>query len=588
MILGNPWGLLALLAVPAIVALHLFRRRFRPRPVTALFLWGAPPPTAASGRTWQRLVARGSLVAELLAALALTWWLSDPHLADRERAEHLVLVLDARRTLQAAGEDGVSAEQRARDAADALLAALDRDDRATLVMSGAPPRLLAGPGARPTAAREALRAWRADAPWHPLDEALALAIGLGGAGARTVVVSDRVPARLPAPVGVVAVGTPLPTSGLADVRWLRDAEGERIAVRVLAQGGAPRERDLALTDARGALLARRTVALAPDEPRAVVLAVPAGLAEDAELGVALLGPDPIAADDRAQLRRPARRGVRIAVDLPEAEAKPWRKALAAVPDAALVGPRDPAHLLVTTDPAPPAAGTWRLRAAVGAAPAAVGPFLARAGDPLLADLDCTGVLWSGGGAPSDEEPLLLAGDHALLSGRRSGRDRLFTLACDLSRSTLTRHTAWPCLLANLVAARRAALPGLADPNLALGLPARLALPPGRDEAVLHSPDGTVATLRADADGVVLLPGLRATGLHEVAIDGRPWLALAVNDLDPRGADLADAITGGRPAQRAGEADVERGRGLLAHLLPLIAVGAAAIAAWACFRREEGA
>ena len=37
----SPLGLLALLGVPAVVLLHLFRRRFERRPVSALFLWEA-------------------------------------------------------------------------------------------------------------------------------------------------------------------------------------------------------------------------------------------------------------------------------------------------------------------------------------------------------------------------------------------------------------------------------------------------------------------------------------------------------------------------------------------------------------------
>ena len=38
MIFATPWGLLALLAIPGIIAIHLFRRRFPVRPVAGLFL----------------------------------------------------------------------------------------------------------------------------------------------------------------------------------------------------------------------------------------------------------------------------------------------------------------------------------------------------------------------------------------------------------------------------------------------------------------------------------------------------------------------------------------------------------------------
>ncbi|MFP5405628.1 MAG: hypothetical protein ACLGHY_04590, partial [Gammaproteobacteria bacterium] len=54
--LGSAWGLVALAGIPAIVAIHLFRRRFRPRPATALFLWAAPERVPSAGRRRHRLL----------------------------------------------------------------------------------------------------------------------------------------------------------------------------------------------------------------------------------------------------------------------------------------------------------------------------------------------------------------------------------------------------------------------------------------------------------------------------------------------------------------------------------------------------
>ena len=49
MMFTTPLGLLALLAIPAIVAIHLFRRRFPVRPVAGLFLWQTLQPTPVGG-----------------------------------------------------------------------------------------------------------------------------------------------------------------------------------------------------------------------------------------------------------------------------------------------------------------------------------------------------------------------------------------------------------------------------------------------------------------------------------------------------------------------------------------------------------
>jgi len=592
MILANPFGLFALLAVPAIIGIHLFRRRFRPRPVSGLFLYGQQLQVPASGRARSRLRRTLSLLCELLAALALTWFLCDPHMADRDQARHVVLVLDSRLRMRAVDTDGSTAEQRARAAVEAVFATLNRDDRVTLIASGTPPRLLVGPGARATAAQAALSAWHADRSWHELDEALALAVELGGIGAHLSTVSDRVPEGLPKTVSAIACGRSAPTTGIADARWLRDGQSERLAVRLLAQGGSG-ERRLAVVDARGAVLSQQTVHLTAGTAISVTIAVAAGLDDGASLGLRLLGDDPFPDDDAVTLLRPTSRQVCVRIDLPEAAAKPVRKAITAINTAIEVPAGNPSHLVITTDNTLPPQGSWQVQLTSGTAQPVLGPFLARSGDPILADLDCTGALWSGGGSSSrDYESLLLAGDTVLIGGSRRGRDRLIVVSCDVPRSTVTRHSVWPVLWANIIAARSAALPGPRDPNVSIGASLRFPLPPSIREAVLIDPDAGRAVLRADADGEILIPGLERAGVHRLVLrDGdneKPWISLNGLALDPRQADLTSASTSIHEADTSGRSTVERERGSLAHLLPLVIAAALALAAWFSFPREERA
>ena len=78
---ANPLGLLALLAVPAVVALHLYRRRFEPRPVSALFLWGADDRAPVAGRKREPLRTSVSFWCELLAVALLALAFSGPRSA---------------------------------------------------------------------------------------------------------------------------------------------------------------------------------------------------------------------------------------------------------------------------------------------------------------------------------------------------------------------------------------------------------------------------------------------------------------------------------------------------------------------------
>ncbi len=568
MILGEPWGLLALAGLPAIVALHLWRARHAPLPVSGLFLWPVERRVLASGRTRAPLVLRGSFWLEVLAVLAAAWWLSDLHWSPRTTARHLVLVLDDRWRLQAS-VDGGSAADRLRAALDQQLAALHAGDRATLIASGDPPRLLAGPAAEPATARTALAAWQPQSSWHQVDAALTLAAGLGGPGAEIVLGSDRIPALLPDGVGVIATGRASPTTGFADVRWWRDGGSERIVAVV--HGDPARIPQVEI----GGLV----VGCSSPRPGLYLFDHLPPLGEAATATLALDGADPLPLDDRIELVRPPARVVRLRVAVDTFLAEPVRAAARA---AGVILADGEADLVVGAEGAP---GCWSLRFEAGAAAPTLGPFTARRDHPLLADLDFHGVLWTGAAATTSGAPLLVCADGTLISEAERGADRDILLHLDLARSTLTRHTAWPALFANLVAWRASLLPGIADPNPRAGAPLTARLPPGVTTGELVDPDGQTRELQASADGSLAIPGLTRPGRWQLRWGGTAH-PVNVLPIDQRQADLTGAATGERAAAPVGRADVERRRKPLDHLLPLLIAALAALAAWTAFRREE--
>src|SRR5262245_10517624 len=165
MTLGAPLGLLALLALPAVVVLHLFRRRFRERRAAGLFLFAPDALASDAGRRRTRLLRTPSLWLELLAALAAALLLARPLLWESREPPHLVLALDGSASLAAQGEHGptdAAVRAFARDA----LADLPSGGRATVVVTGTHPDVLAGPAARPAEALAALDAWRPVAGDH--------------------------------------------------------------------------------------------------------------------------------------------------------------------------------------------------------------------------------------------------------------------------------------------------------------------------------------------------------------------------------------------------------------------------------------
>lgn len=568
MILGEPWGLLALAGLPAIVALHLWRARHAPLPVSGLFLWPAERRVLASGRTRAPLVLRPSFWLEVLAVLAATWWLADLHLTPRTAARHLVIVLDDRWRLQAV-VGGDSAAARLRTALDQRLAALAAGDRATLIATGSPPRLLAGPAAEPQAVRAALATWQPQASWHDADAALTLAAGLGGAGAEVVLASDRIPLLLPDGVGALATGRTAPTSGLAEARWWREG-GERIVAVVHGD------------TARVPLLTIAGVAVtgASSQPGLHVFDRLPPMVEGASAELRLPGEDPLPLDDRVELVRPPPRMVRLRTALDGALGASVRAAASAA--GAVTATTGEADLVVGADGTP---GCWSLRIVAGDGEPSLGPYTARRDHPLMADLDFHGVLWSGGAAEVSGSPLLLAGGRMLLADNARGADHDLVLHLDAAKSNLVRHTAWPALFANLVAWRAAQLTGVADPNPRAGAPLTARVPTRANSVELIDPAGQARVLRPATDGALSVPGLARPGRWLLRWDGTDT-TVNVLPLDPRQGDLAAASTGERTAVVAGQAAVERLRSPLASLLPLLVAALAALAAWTSFAREE--
>src|SRR6185436_19000211 len=129
---------------------HLFRRRFAPQRVSALFLWQPLDRSAVAGRRIERLHRSPSFWLELLAAALLGLACAGPRLPWTQPARHLVAVLDGSVSMQAGNSE--TARARAIAQVRARIAALPRRSCVTLIESGPAPRILAGPAAFPSEA----------------------------------------------------------------------------------------------------------------------------------------------------------------------------------------------------------------------------------------------------------------------------------------------------------------------------------------------------------------------------------------------------------------------------------------------------
>jgi Ca-activated chloride channel homolog len=475
MTFAAPLGLLALLAIPAIVAIHLFRRRLPVRSVAGLFLWQMAQRRPEGGGAIARLPITTSLILECVAALALALILAGARLIPASEREHLVVLLDDSASMAAVDGGGASPRDRAVQRVAVELDGLGRTGRVTLVRSGERPTVLAGPIAFPADARRALERWKPDAPHHSPALGLRLARELAGPTGRVMVISDAPPdasvqgvANSETGVLWASLGRALPNVGItAAERTLMPAEGRGAVTLALGNyADAPARRRVTVTAGEKDILTRDVDV--PPGSSSLTLPLPTGLPA---VRVALSN-DALARDNVVVLAEPRPRTVAVENRLPEGRGRDaLTKALSAL---AGVTRAEPGHLVFANADAldrPPAPGGWRVgfgRApaswlAVGAPQDFVGPFVLEKRHPLLQGITLGGVVWTGALplTPGRVRPLISTGSHALagLAASEATRDPDVVVNLDLDRTNLIRSPDWPIFISNLVEMRRDSLPG---------------------------------------------------------------------------------------------------------------------------------
>lgn len=532
MSLGFPLGLWALAALAPLLAAYFLRRKQPPVKVSALFLWRVPEPQAQAGPRFQRFSRELSLLLEALAIVTAALFLADLRCGQAVEKRHVVVVVDGSLSMSAAPKDGPSVPERVRR----QVARIVEDERAsalTLVETGAPPRVLAGPQEEASRALAALEAWRPLGASHDVGPALLLGRELAGPGQRVWFLTDATPAEgEPPPPEVQWVALGKPTENVAFVSAQRRDEGEvaTLTVRVANFSAAPR--DVTVTfRSQGQGPGQKPLS---EEKR---LELPAGGSEAVRVSFRNAGPvdvslpeDALAADGHVTLLPSAARMVPVGLlaGLSPAESQALRRFLA-VAAGVEVSSEAPALTF-----GPRGSGAKVTLGAPGKQRSFVGPFFAEKGHPALEDVELAGVVWTAGENPPGH-PLLSAGDSVLLSEEGDA----LHVNLDLSRSNLPRTPAWPILLGNLVQRARARMPGLPRPHVMLGEEVSVVVEPGARYA-LEGPDGRRPVL---GTGQVAVPPFRQPGRYALLRDGKPAGELVVLPIDPRESDLRTRSAG---------------------------------------------
>ncbi len=574
MYFANPWGLLGLLALPTIAAIHLYHRRFPPMLIAGAHLWGIETQVRTAGRRRDRLPITATLLLELLAALLLSLILSQPRFGDIGKATHLIVVLDNSASMMGTPTGGATDEVRRsfRDAAVAELeqrvTTLERGSVVTLILTGRRPVMLAGPGVPWDRAKTALEQWKPSATRHEFQPAWDLAAQLAEQHGRLLFLTDRVPSKnasLPKQMEVVSVGRILDNVAISSARWTFDSDKHEGHVFIRIDNVGSKPADVAVRGrTQTKTVFRRTVAIPPGEAVPFETTVAGGLGQLA-IDIQSDG-DGLDTDNHVTLIEPKLRVLKVALTLPKDQAagRVTQRVLDAIPNLEF-GDAESAHLVIAPAGELPASqrDLWWLgvgpvnpsEAARKQAKDILGPYLIEKRNPLVAGIVLGGIVW-GGVQPLDVQvsPLISAGDTPLLSQLNGTRTTAFILNIDMARSNLSESPDWPILLSNLVELRRDNRPGLRRWNYRLNEEIRFRLFEGESDDAASASDlklvhekKTRALARAP---IVELPPLEQTGVYTIQDGDRTVGEFAINFHDKD----ESTLTSLRPGTRDPAAD----------------------------------
>jgi hypothetical protein len=471
---ANPAGFLALLGVPAVLAIHFLQRESRRCVTNTLFLLERLAPVSASGRRLERLRNSLPLWLQIAAIILLAWILAGPRWLRPDAFQSVTVVLDSSVSMEAFRPE-------LRTALEKRLGELSHAARRTewRLMESDPARPVLYAGANLPALLAALDRWSPGLGGHDPRPALAVAQGLQRGDGIVVFATDH-DTPLPAGVDLLAVGHPLENCGFAGLR----ADADEWSALVVNFSDTPQTREWGIETVAGKSPKTR-IDLAPGEARTLRGRYPA---ERPEL---VLSGDQYSMDDRLPIVRPHPKTLRVAVEPGEPFFERFAKTL---PDSDLGGADADLRLHVYNPLAPAAIPPRSISEVRDPAPTEkyVPGTIVAENHPLTRGLNWQGLLVRDTltipSRPGDEV-LVWAGARPLIFLRGGPDAPSLVLNFHISQSNADRLPSFIVLLSRFAESMRAAKVAKESVNVEMGQALEVASVPGRGEVTISGSPG---------------------------------------------------------------------------------------------------
>jgi hypothetical protein len=575
-----PLAFIALLAVPALVAIYWLRNRAKERRVSSLLFWLDEKQKWEGGRRIHRLQTPLLFFLELLTILLLVMAAAGPMMRAGEGGRPLVVALDDSFSMLAGNDD--SAKNRAMRAIESELRS-NRYEPVSFVLAGESPQLLGEATDNAEQAIKLLQNWKCGSPEAKLEEAVAFAFELGGSRARALAVTDHPPQQELSDSRLQwwSFGSSRQNFAFVNATRSQRDDEDRVLLEIanLSSQSGTTTLSLESENPQSAIRNPQSIQLNPGETRRILLTLKSG----APALRARLNDDALRADNEVVLLPEANKNVRVDLRVRDATLRSLvEKAVRSAPNTRLSA--DKPELVITDESESDVenAEAWTLRIiAEKDAASFLGPFVVDRAHPLTEGLSLGGVVWgSGRSSQLPGAPIITAGNIPLLTDvDRAGRHELrLRLRPDLS--TLQESPNWPILIWNLINWRAQAAPGLRQTNVRLGGDATLTVESGVEEVRVVDPQRNARQLPVREKAVMIKAD--SVGVYELSANQSQY-AFAANALQREESDLTQA-TSGRWGNWANAAALQWEYRSVAWALLLLAMIVLAIHAWLVARR----
>ncbi len=538
LVFANPWGALALLGVPAVIAIHCLQMKSRTLTISTLFLLDRLAPDSKQGRrlTW----LRNSLAfwLQILCVLLLTWLLVEPRWMENNFVQRVVLVLDSSISLRAFSDQLVA---RTSPRLMALASLAPRTNWTLIETDPAKPTLYEGYDLAALDAK--LQTWKPSLPAHDPTHALDLARSLAPRDALVIFVTDR-PHEVPSGIDLLAIGEPIENCGLVGCHITQTGDNVKWEVMVQNYGKQPADRSWWLEIA-GQKTQPQSVDLQPGHPQVLKGEFPRGL-DQLEV---CLEPDKFTLDDRMAIVRPKPKQLTVELLGDDATVDLFAKLAQTIPSLATVQAGEQADVdFRAQDPHLPIPNTAISSVFVFNFPEdkstlTGGPY-AMEDDPLMQDLNWQALTYQ----PLDAVPAAPQ-DHVLLWKNQkplifirplTGDRRQLVFNFNFSTSNAARLPAFVLLIDRFVELVRQDKLAPESRNVELAEPLTITTDPRKGPITIHDPEGGVTQIAPQA-----LSNLRAPsvpGFFTVTQGDDTPLTGAAQFADARESDFSTATT----------------------------------------------